>query len=123
MTILLLLCMPASVASAQALGRCYPPPCAVEAGVPADFSGADLSGPAQVVGARALGEEQSAAPLVLAGLVAVMVSLTVVGMRRRTHIVRRGKPALAPTPAPPGPGPAASMPGRAKQAALRSSVL
>lgn len=116
MTILLLLCMPVSVASAQTLGRCYPPPCTVEGGAPVD-----LSGPAPVVGARALGEERSAAPLVLAGLVAVMASLTGVGLRRRTHIVRRGTPALAPTPGLPAQ--AASTPARAKQAAMGSSVL
>ena len=118
MMVLLLLGMPASVASAQALGRCYPPPCAVEGGAPAD-----LSGPAPVVGVDALSEERSAAPLVLAGLAAVMGSLTVVGLRRRTHIARRDTPALAPTPPRPASGPAASTPARSKQAALRSSVL
>ena len=118
MMVFLLLGMPASAASAEAAGRCYPPPCAVEGGAPAD-----PSGPTPVVGARALSAERSAAPLVLVGLAAVMGSLTVVGLRRRTHILRRSPPVLAPRPSRPASGPAAPTPARSKQAALRSSVL
>lgn len=120
MVIFLLVGMPASAASAQASGRCYPPPCAVESGVGAQ---ADLSEPAPVVGAQALGRDRSAAPAVLAGLLAVMGSLTAVGLRRRAHIVRRELPPRVPTSARSAPEPAASMPARAEQRALRSSVL
>lgn len=119
MVIFLLLGLPASAASAQAFGqvlsaslrgrgRRRPPSRPLPAG--------------PGCGARALDADRSAAPLVLAGLLAVMGSLTVVGLRRRSHIVRRDLPPRAPTPARPVPQSVAPTPALSEQAALRSSV-
>lgn len=119
-----------SVAAAQDRGRCYPPPCATEVPQPVNA----VLGPAPVPGTPATApDHRSPVPFVAMGLLAVAGSLTVVGLRRRSHIVRRnapGHPVPAPTPPapPPAPGadssvPAHAAPQAAPQAVLRSSLL
>ena len=82
---------PAPAAAAQAVGRCYPPPCAVEASAWPDPSALSAtSGPTPAgTGATGTTGDRSPVPVVATGLVAVLGSLTVVGLRRRSHILRR----------------------------------
>ena len=119
--------VPVSPAAAQDRGRCYPPPCATEAPQPVNA----VLGPAPVAGGPATDpDHRSPVPFVAMGLLAVTGSLTVVGVRRRNHIVRRNAPAHpAPAPVPaaasePASGAEPSVPAHAPpQAALRSSLL
>ncbi|MGH9265100.1 MAG: hypothetical protein ACRD1D_10460 [Acidimicrobiales bacterium] len=127
--------LPVSPAAAQDRGPCYPPPCATEAPQPVSA----VVGPAPVAGGPATEpDHRSPVPFVAMGLLAVAGSLTVVGLRRRSHIVRRN----APAPGPPAriqtrdpallpasaSGAESSVPSHAApqatpQAALRSSLL
>lgn len=83
--IFVLLMAPASVAGAQQPGRCYPPPCSVKA--PAPDPSATL--PAVSPTSASVDDVRSPAPFVATGLLAVLGSLTLVVLRRRSHILRR----------------------------------
>lgn len=97
LTVLCLVVGP-SAAAAQSVGHCYPPPCAVQpaASAPAGPAGATptASGLGDAAGGR------SPVAVVAPGLLAVIGSLTAVGLRRRSHIVRRAAtPVHATAPA------------------------
>jgi hypothetical protein len=114
--IFVLLLAPVPAAGAQQTGRCYPPPCAVEEQAPpTPATLSRLSDLTPVGGPSVESDARSAAPLVGAGLLAVIGSLSVVALRRRRHILRRaGGPLRAPV------GPSVGAPGSHEpQPALR----
>lgn len=105
---------PAPAAVAQQPGRCYPPPCATEAPAPAVPTDSAVAPGRPSPSSPRVDELRSPAPFVATGLFAVLGSLSLVTLRRRSHILRRsGGPLLAPTPAslagPVSPEPQAAL--------------
>jgi hypothetical protein len=85
-------CVLASPARADGPGRCYPPPCAVGLTQNAAVAQGLSAGPVVVPGStEAAAGRGSPVPDVTIGLIAVVGSLSVVGLRRRRNIGRRGK--------------------------------
>ena len=91
-----------TAARADAPGRCYPPPCslappgAVAEGITVGSQPVVLVAPSET---RPAGE--SPVPDVVIGLAAVVTSLSVIALRRRTLMARR----TAPEPEPAAPRP------------------